>query len=111
MMPLPVRKILKQLIFFAKREFKEKKPISVQVVRVKAEQVLTRGGPLKEFSLKQVIGAYYLVIAEYKEVLRSYYYSKEGKLLEAKNLEKTPKLLQELQKSTIREFQVGKQKH
>ena len=111
MMSIPTRKILKQLIFFAKREFKEKKPISVQVLRGKAEQVLTKGGPLKEYSLKQVFGAYYLVMAEYKEELRIYYYSKEGKLLEAKNLEKTPKLLQELQKSTIREFQVGRQKH
>jgi hypothetical protein len=108
MMPIPGRKILKQLIFFAKREFREKKPLGVQVLRRKSEQVYAEGGPLKEFTMKRVEGAFYLVVVEYKEELRCYYYSKEGKLLEAKNFEKSQEVLKVLQKSTVRIFQIGK---
>ncbi|MFW9818140.1 MAG: hypothetical protein ACFFE5_00915 [Candidatus Thorarchaeota archaeon] len=108
MRSIPPRKVVKELIFFAKREFREKKPLAVQVLRRKSEQIYTIGGPLKEFSMKRVEGAFYLLVVEYKEEYRIYYYSKEGKLLEAKNLEKNLKLQHEIQKSTIREFQLGK---
>lgn len=98
------KKIVKQLIFFAKREFKEKKPLAVQVLRVKSEQILTKGGPLKELSVRRVVGAFYLVVVEYKENIRIYYYSRNGGLLEAQNCEKDPKLIHNIKKSTVREF-------
>ncbi|MFW9972537.1 MAG: hypothetical protein ACFFDF_20290 [Candidatus Odinarchaeota archaeon] len=101
-------KIVKQLIFFAKREFKEKKTLAIQVLRIKGEQVLTKGGPLKVLSLKRVVGAYYLVLVEYKEDIRVYLYSKNGKLLEGRNFEQNPKLLADIRKSTVREFSIGK---
>jgi hypothetical protein len=100
------KKIVKQLIFFAKREFKEKKPLAVEVLRVKSEQFLSKGGPLKELSIKRVVGALYLVMVEYKEEIRIYYYSRNGELIEAKNIEIDSKLLKDLQKSTIREFHI-----
>ncbi len=101
------RKVVKQLVFFAKREFKEKKPLAVQVLRVKSEQIFTKGGPLKELSVRRVVGAFYLVVVEYKENIRIYYYSKKGELLKAQNLEKNKKLMENINKSTIREFQIG----
>ncbi|MFX0077230.1 MAG: hypothetical protein ACFE96_17435 [Candidatus Hermodarchaeota archaeon] len=107
MKPIPPRKVVKQLVFFANREFKEKKPLGVQVLRMRSEQVFTKGGPLKEFSMKRIVGAFYLVVVEYKEELRIYSYSKDGRLLESKNLEKSLELKQELQKKTVREFQIG----
>ena len=104
MNPLPPRKIVKQLIFFAKREFKEKKPLSVEVLRMKSEQFLSRGGPLKELSIRRVEGAFYLVLVDYKEKVRIYYYSRNGEFIEAQNLEVGSKKLKDLQKSTVREF-------
>ncbi|MFX1379633.1 MAG: hypothetical protein ACFFA4_11140 [Promethearchaeota archaeon] len=98
------RKIVKQLIFFAKREFREKRPFSVQVLRVKGEQVLTKGGPLKELVVRRVEGAFYLVLVDYKETIRIYYYSIDGKFIDAQNLEKTPKLQENIKKGTVREF-------
>jgi len=60
------RKILKKIIQFGKREFKEKKPLSVEILRVKSKTVLTRG-VLPSLSVKQIKGARFLVIADYKE--------------------------------------------
>jgi hypothetical protein len=108
MNPIPPRKVVKQLIFFAKREFKEKKPLSAEVLRVKGEHYLTKSGPLKEFSISRVVGAFYLVLVEYKESGRIYYYSKEGILLGAQNFDKETRALNDIRKSTIREFHVGK---
>ncbi|MFX0002682.1 MAG: hypothetical protein ACFE9C_18755 [Candidatus Hodarchaeota archaeon] len=106
MNPIPPRKILKQLIFFAKREFKEKKPLAAEVLSVKSEQYLSKGGPLKELSIRRVVGAYYLVMVEYKEEVRIYYYSRNGELIDAKNVEIGSKVLKDLQKSTVREFHI-----
>jgi len=47
------KKIVKQLIHFAKREFREKKSSSVRVLRMKSEKIITKGGPLKVLSISQ----------------------------------------------------------
>jgi len=73
---------------------------------VKSEQILTKCGPLKELSVRRVVWAFYLVVVEYKENLRIYYYSRDGELLEAQNSEKDPKLIHNIKKSTIQEFHI-----
>ena len=57
------KKIVKQLIHFAKREFREKRPFSVRVLRMKSGRILTKGGPLKVLSISQTSPVYYLVLA------------------------------------------------
>jgi len=46
------KKTVKKLIFFAKREFREKKPYSVMVLRMKNERIISKGGPLKILSMR-----------------------------------------------------------
>jgi len=71
------RKVLKDIIQFGKREFKERKPLSLEILRVKSKTVLTRG-VLPSLSVKQIKGAKYLVIADYKEFFRVYPFSSSG---------------------------------
>ena len=44
------RTALKEVVKFAKREFREKKPHSAKVVRVKDEKIFSKGGPLPTVS-------------------------------------------------------------
>jgi len=102
------RKVLKDIIQFGKREFKEKKPLSVEILRVKSKTVLTRG-VLPSLSIKQVKGARYLVVADYKEFFRIYSFTSSGELLDGQNLEKTAKLLKILKKGTVKEYKLPKE--
>ncbi len=102
------RKVLKEIIQFGKREFKEKKPLSVEILRVKSKTILTRG-ILPSLSIKQVKGARYLVVADYKEFFRVYPFTSSGVLLGGQNLEKTTKLLKALKKGTAKEYLLPKE--
>jgi len=101
------RKVLKEIIQFGRREFKEKKPLFVEILRVKSKTILTRG-VLPSLSVKQVKGAKYLVVADYKEFFRVYPFTTSGVLLGGQNLEKTVKLLKTLKKGTIKEYTLPK---
>ncbi len=102
------KKILKNIIQFGKREFKEKKPLSLEILRVKSKTILTRG-VLPSLSIKQVKGAKYLVVANYKESFRVYSFTSTGKLLSGQNIEKTAKLLKILKKGTVKEYTLPKE--
>ncbi len=102
------RKALKDIIQFGKREFKEKKPLSLEILRVKSKTVLTRG-VLPSLSIKQVKGAKYLVVADYKESFRVYSFTSTGELLSGQNIEKTAKLLKMLKKGTVKEYTLPKE--
>lgn len=103
------KKVVKSLIFFAKREFSQKRPLKVRVLRVKNAAMFTKGGPLKVLNVQKAPDALYLVLVEYKEELRIYYYSKEGRPLGAQNFDRDQTLVEKLQKATVNEFEFQKQ--
>jgi len=98
------KKVVKNLIFFAKREFSKKRPLKVSVVRVRNAAMFTKGGPLKVLNIQKAPDALYLVLVEYKEEIRIYYYSKEGKPLGAQNFNRDQALIEKIQKATVKEF-------
>ncbi len=102
------RKVLKEIIQFGKREFIEKKPITLEIRRVINKTVLT-AGVLPSLMIKQIKGAKYLVIADYKEFFRIYSFTPTGVLLDGENLEKTKKLLKTLKKGTVKEYFLPKE--
>jgi len=57
---------------------------------------------------ERVVGVFYLVLVEYNEDLRIYYYSKNGKFLEALNFKTDLKFIKDIKKSTICEFHISK---
>ena len=103
------KKTVKQLIFFAKREFREKKPLGVMVLRMRNERIISEGGPLKILSMSQALPIYYLVVVNYEHHFRFYYYSRKGVALGAQNLELDGNSLQKLHKLTVVEYRFPKQ--
>jgi len=91
-------KVKKELIKFARREWKEKRPIKVSLFKVKDYTILKRG-LLPSTLIKQRPNPYYLVIVEYTNSLRIYFFTIEGILLEGKNVENNSQMHKDLQKS------------
>ena len=100
------RNVIKELVKFAKREYQEKRPQTVKVLRIKDIGVLTLGGPFKTLSIRKSQNPYYIVSVEYKENLRIYLFTKEGVLIEGINQDINPKLLNQLKKNTTTEYKV-----
>ena len=78
------------------------------MLRIKGEKVLTLGGPFKILSISETKNPFYLVLAEYKEQIRIYYYSKNGMSLGARNFETDQKLMDQIKKATIIEHKLPK---
>ncbi|TXT60675.1 MAG: hypothetical protein BAJALOKI1v1_1240010 [Promethearchaeota archaeon] len=90
--------ILKQLKQFALREYKEKHPLSVLVVRTKPKTLFTRGF-LSSLRVTQQQVSQYAVICTYQKHARVYSFSTAGKLLGAENVENSPEFKKKMQKN------------
>ena len=100
------RTALKEIVKFAKREFREKKPHNVKVLRVKDEKVFTKGGPIPAITVKATQIPYYIVMLDYGDVYRIYSYTKDGILLLGENIEKESDKIKELEKLTKIEYKI-----
>ena len=103
------REVLKNVIKYGKREFAEKKPLTLKVLRMKSKSILTRG-LLPSINIKQIGVVQFIVVAEYTEDIRIYSFNREGQLLGGENIDKNPKFLKELAKSTNLEYHLPKEK-
>jgi len=103
------REVLKNIVKFGRREYKEKRPLTLKILRVKSKSVLTRG-MLPSLNIRQIQGTHFIILADYKEYLRIYSFSRNGQLLGGENIEKKPKLLKELSKNTKLEYHLPKEK-
>jgi len=101
------RHILKNLVQFAKREYDEKRPKLVQVLRVKSKTLLTRG-ILPSLQIRQVGAISFIITADYSDIFRIYYFDHSGKLLYGDNIEPTAKVVKNIEKSTKLEYQFPK---
>jgi hypothetical protein len=102
---------LKEVVKFAKREFREKKPHSVKVLRVKDEKIFTKGGPIPAFTIKRTQVPYYLVILDYGDDYRLYHFTKNGILILGENIEKKSEIIRQIEKMTIVEYSVLKKEN
>ncbi len=103
------RDIVKNIIKFGKREFNEKKPLSLQIFRVKSKNIL-KLGMLPNLTIKQISGIFFLVVLDYGKDLRIYYFNREGHLIRGENVEKTPTLIKSLTKETNLEYKLPKKR-
>ena len=93
------RHAVKIISSFAKREFYQKRPISARVLRLKGKNVLSRG-LLPNLSIKEFPGIRFLVVLDYSDIFRIYYFDKTGKIVGGKNHEKTESFARRLDKNT-----------
>ena len=98
------RTALKEVVKFAKREYSEKKPHSVRVLRVKDQVVFSKGGPIPSITVKQGQIPYYLVLLDYGDMCRVYSFKKDGILILGENIEKSSEKISILEKTTKTEF-------
>ena len=102
------RTALKEVVKFAKREFREKKPGGARVLRVKDEVVFSKGGPIPSITVKQTQIPYYLVVLDYGDIYRLYKFKKDGELFQGENVEKNSGRMKEIEKSTRLEYSIPK---
>lgn len=77
------RKAAKEIALFAKKQWKQTKPKTIEVRRVKDKTTIEFGYPPRVISTRAPIK--FVVCAEFSDVLRIYQFSNTGQLLSAKN--------------------------
>ena len=102
------RTALKEIIKFAKREFREKKPQNIRVLRVKEEKKVAFGGPFPVLSVKATNIPFYIVALDYGDLYRLYNFGKDGMLIGGENVEKTSDKIKMIEKSTKTEYTISK---
>ena len=100
------RKALKQIVKFGKKEYKEKKPSNVKILRIKDETIFRKGEPFKRVNITKSSHPHYLVLVEYDKNLRIYFFSISGVLLGGENFDKTSKLISTIGKNTVKEYSI-----
>ena len=78
---IPERKVLQEIVNFGKKEYREKKPSNVKILRIKDVTVFTKGEAFKRIIIAKSSHPHYLVLVEYDKDLRIYFFSKSGMLL------------------------------
>jgi hypothetical protein len=102
------RVALKEIVKFAKRDYKQKRPRNVKVLRVKDEKVFSKGGPIPSITVKESQIPYYIVALDYGDMYRLYHFKKDGTLTSGENVEKTSDKMKGLEKSTKLEYRIPK---
>jgi hypothetical protein len=98
------RTALKEIVKFAKREFREKKPQNLRVLRVKEEKKVAFGGPFPVLSVKAAHIPFYIVTLDYGDMYRLYNFGKDGTLIGGENVEKDSDKMKKIEKSTKIEY-------
>lgn len=92
---------------FGKREFNEKKPLSLEIRKVNSKTILTRG-ILPSLNIEQIKGTFYIILVKYIENIRIYSFSQNGTLLDGENLIKDTGLVKEILASTKLKYHLKK---
>lgn len=100
------RTALKEVVKFAKREFREKKPLTGSVLRVRDVKKVTVGGAFPKHVVKEPHSKYYVVLLDYGETYRAYNFTKKGILMNGETIEKNSDKIKSLQKSTKVEYKL-----
>ncbi|MFX1296371.1 MAG: hypothetical protein ACFFD2_16150, partial [Promethearchaeota archaeon] len=87
--------------------YKEKRPKSVKVLRLKSKSVITLG-VLPEYQMRTIGPVVYLVVSDQREELMIYFFNRNGERTGGQHYEPTPKFLKKLNKSTTVKYQLPK---
>ena len=92
------RKAVKEVVSFAKKCFKQTRPKSLEVRRVKDEKITEFGFPPVVLRSKAIVK--YVACADYTDQLRVYFFSNSGQSLGAKNYDKPFDIKNEIAKKS-----------
>ena len=100
------RKAAKEIVLFAKMQWNQTKPKTVEVRRVKDKKSIEFGFPPSIISTRAPIK--FAVCVEFSDVLRIYHFSNTGRLLSAKNFENSFEIRTEIVKKSKLVFKLPK---
>ena len=100
------RTALKKVVQFAKKEYREKKPLAGRVLRVKDVKKISVGGPLPKHGIKGSHEKCYVVLLDYGENYRVYNFTKTGVLMNGETIEKNSDKIISLEKLTKTEYKL-----
>ena len=100
------RNALKEVVKFAKKEFREKKPLAGSVLRVKDVKKVSVGGPLPQHAVRESHNRYYVVLLDYGANYRVYNFTKTGLMINGETIEKNSDKIKLLLKSTKVEYKL-----
>lgn len=100
------RTALKVVVRFAKKEVREKRPLTGSVLKVKDIKKISVGGPLPQHVIKESHTCYYVVLLDYGENYRVYNFTKTGILMNGETIEKNSDKIKLLEKSTKLEYKL-----
>jgi len=92
------RKAVKEVVSFAKKCFKQTRPKSLEVRRVKDEKVKQFGFPPVVLTSRPIVQ--YIVFADYYEQFRVFFFSNSGDSLGSKNYDKPSDIKNEIAKKS-----------
>jgi len=88
------RKGAKEAVLFAKKQWREAKPKTVEARRVKDENAMVFGFP--PFAIKTKAPVKFVVCAEYSDTLTIFQFSNKGQLLGSKIFAQSSKIKKEI---------------
>jgi len=97
----------KKVVKFAKREYREKHPLSVVVARTKPELIFSKGF-LSSLRVQRQHLSRLIMIAEYRDEYHIYSFSKTAELLGAENIVKTEQFQKKVENSTSKIYKLPK---
>ncbi len=100
------RKAAKEIVLFAKMQWNQTKPKTVEVRRVKDKKSIEFGFPPTIISTRAPIK--FVVCVEFSDILRIYHFSNTGRLLSAKNFENSFEIRTEVVKKSKLVFKLPK---
>ena len=106
LLTVPERNVLKNIVKFAKKEFREKKPLTCRVLRVKEAKKVSIGGPLPQHVVREPKSCHYVVLLNYGGNYRVYSFTRTGILMNGENVEKNSDKIKKLLKSTKVEYKL-----
>jgi len=104
---MEVRGAFKKVVHFASWEYKEKRPKSVKVLRLKSKSVFSLG-VLPDFQMRTIGPIRFVVVSDYGDTLMIYFFNRNGERIGGKNYDPTLKFLKKLNKSTMVKYQLPK---
>ncbi|MBD3211364.1 MAG: hypothetical protein GF311_02060, partial [Candidatus Lokiarchaeota archaeon] len=93
------RLAVKKVVQFATREYREKRPLSVMVLRVKPETFFFKG-VLSSIKIRKEQIFKLIVVSEYSDYFRIYSFTKSAELLGAEHIEKSAEFRRKIRTST-----------
>ena len=91
------------------KEFKDKRPQNVKLLKIKPTQILSKGSILKVLSISRTFNPFYAIVEQHQDKAYVLLYSRNGDRQGGKGIDLTKDQLKWIRKNTTKVFEYPKQ--